>query len=42
MGAKNYHAVGGESLGETTGGVRRDYVADALGSVVGTTVSNSL
>lgn len=34
------HSVDGEMIGETTGGTRTDYVCDALGSVVGTIVSD--
>jgi RHS repeat-associated protein len=36
MGVTSYYSFGGEILGEATGGVRRDYLTDALGSVTGT------
>ena len=36
MPVTNYHTVNGEIIGETTSGVRTDYLVDALGSVTGT------
>jgi RHS repeat-associated protein len=36
MAVTNYHTVNGRILGETTGGVRTDYLTDALGSVTAT------
>lgn len=36
MGVTSYYSFGGEILGEETGGVRRDYLTDALGSVTAT------
>ena len=39
MAVTNYHTVNGRVIGETTGGVRTDYMRDALGSVTGTTVA---
>jgi hypothetical protein len=36
MGTTYYHTVNGEIVGETTSGVRTDYLVDALGSVTGT------
>lgn len=36
MAVTNYYSFGGEILGEETGGVRRDYLTDALGSVTAT------
>jgi hypothetical protein len=33
---KNYHVIEGEVIGEGDGAARRDYLADALGSVIGT------
>jgi RHS repeat-associated protein len=36
MAVTNYHTVNGEIVGETTSGVRTDYLVDALGSVTGT------
>jgi RHS repeat-associated protein len=36
MGVTSYYSFGGEILGEETGGVRRDYLTDALGSVIAT------
>lgn len=36
MATTNYHTVDGEIQGETTNGVRTDYLTDALGSVVAT------
>jgi len=37
---KRYHTVNGMLIGETTNGVRRGYLPDALGSVVATVDSN--
>ena len=39
MGVTSYYSFGGEILGEETGGVRRDYLTDALGSVTATVTS---
>ena len=36
MATTYYHTVNGEIIGETTAGVRTDYLVDALGSVTGT------
>lgn len=36
MPKRQYHIVNGKIIGETTGGVRTDYLTDALGSVTGT------
>lgn len=36
MPVTNYHTVDGEIIGESTSGVRTDYLVDALGSVTGT------
>ena len=36
MGVTSYYSFGGEIIGEETGGVRRDYLTDALGSVTAT------
>ena len=36
MPVTNYYTVDGEIIGEATGGVRADYMVDALGSVTGT------
>ena len=36
MPVTNYYSVEGEIIGEATGGVRTDYLTDALGSVTGT------
>jgi RHS repeat-associated protein len=36
MAVTNYHTVNSRILGETTGGVRTDYLTDALGSVTAT------
>jgi hypothetical protein len=36
MAVTNYHTVNGRILGETTGGIRTDYLTDALGSVTAT------
>ena len=36
MAVTNYHTLNGEIIAETTGGVRTDYLTDALGSVVAT------
>ena len=36
MAVTNYYSFGGEILGEETGGVRMDYLTDALGSVTAT------
>ena len=36
MPVTNYHTVNGQIIGETTAGVRTDYMVDALGSVTGT------
>ena len=36
MAVTNYHTVNGEIVGETTSGVRTDYLVDALGGVTGT------
>ncbi|MBV6459442.1 MAG: hypothetical protein HONBIEJF_02590 [Fimbriimonadaceae bacterium] len=36
MPKRQYHIVEGEIIGETSGGVRTDYLTDALGSVTGT------
>jgi RHS repeat-associated protein len=36
MPVTSYYSVGGELIGEETGGVRLDYLTDALGSVTGT------
>jgi len=33
---KSYYSVGGEIIGEKSGGVRTDYLTDALGSVTAT------
>ncbi len=33
---KSYYTVGGEIIGEKSGGVRTDYLTDALGSVTAT------
>ena len=37
-----YHTVNGSIIGETTSGVRTDYMTDALGSVTGTTISGTV
>ena len=39
MAVTNYYSFGGEIIGEETGGVRRDYLTDALGSVTATVTS---
>jgi RHS repeat-associated protein len=36
MSVTSYYSFGGEIIGEETGGVRRDYLTDALGSVTAT------
>lgn len=36
MGVTSYYSFGGEIIGEETGGTRRDYLTDALGSVTAT------
>ena len=36
MGVTTYYSVGGEIIGERSGGVRTDYLRDALGSVTAT------
>ena len=36
MPVTNYYSVEGEIIGEASGGVRTDYLTDALGSVTGT------
>ncbi|HRJ28098.1 MAG TPA: hypothetical protein PLO61_11410 [Fimbriimonadaceae bacterium] len=36
MPTTNYHSVNGVLIGESTGGVRTDYLTDALGSVTAT------
>ena len=36
MPVTNYHTANGMLLGETTAGVRTDYLTDALGNVTGT------
>jgi RHS repeat-associated protein len=41
MAVTNYHTVNGRILGETTGGVRTDYLTDALGSVTATVNSTA-
>ena len=41
MAVTNYYSFGGEIIGEETGGVRRDYLTDALGSVTATVTSAS-
>jgi len=40
MPTKTYYSVAGEIIAEETGGVRTDYITDALGSIVGTVDSN--
>jgi RHS repeat-associated protein len=42
MGVTSYYSFGGEILGEATGGVRRDYLTDALGSVTGTVTGSGV
>ncbi len=36
MAVTNYYTVNGSIIGESTNGVRIDYMMDALGSVTGT------
>ena len=40
MPTKTYYSVAGEIIAEETGGVRTDYITDALGSIVGTVDSS--
>jgi hypothetical protein len=42
MSTTYYHTIDGSILGQTTAGVRTDYMTDALGSVTGTTVSGTV
>jgi len=42
MAVTNYYSVEGEVIGEATGGVRTDYLTDALGSVTGTVNASSV
>jgi hypothetical protein len=42
MSTTYYHTIDGSILGQTTAGVRTDYMTDALGSVTGTTVSGAV